>query len=281
MLALPAVVRAQFDFITNNGTITITRYTGPGGAVVVPSQITGLPVTSIGEGAFSELQNVTNVVLPGTLTSIGPLAFVGCSGLPGLTIPNGVTNIGPVAFHYCTNLTNVVIPDSVTSLDDGLCGMPGCGGAFSWCIGLTNVTLGKGLNYLGLAAFWYCPNLKSVNFKGAPPAIGQSVFQGDNNLTVYYLPGTTGWGPTFGGRPTALWLPQVQTGDSNFGVQANQFGFNIAWASGQTIVVEAAENLITPVWVSLQTNTLTSDSFYFSDPDWTNYPGRFYRTRSP
>jgi hypothetical protein len=26
--------------------------------------------------------------------------------------------------------------------------------------------------------------------------------------------------------------------------------------------------------------TLTGGSSYFSDPDWTNYPGRFYRLRS-
>jgi hypothetical protein len=35
------------------------------------------------------------------------------------------------------------------------------------------------------------------------------MFHGDNNATVCYLPGTTGWGSTFGGRPTALWDPQV------------------------------------------------------------------------
>jgi hypothetical protein len=33
------------------------------------------------------------------------------------------------------------------------------------------------------------------------------VFDGANNATVYYLAGTTGWGGTFGGRPTALWTP--------------------------------------------------------------------------
>jgi hypothetical protein len=31
------------------------------------------------------------------------------------------------------------------------------------------------------------------------------VFYGDNNATIYYLPGTTGWSSPFGGRPTALW----------------------------------------------------------------------------
>src|SRR6267154_2382750 len=47
LLAVPAVVQAQYTYTTNNGTITITGYTGPGGAVAIPSTITGLPVTSI------------------------------------------------------------------------------------------------------------------------------------------------------------------------------------------------------------------------------------------
>jgi hypothetical protein len=47
MLALPALVQAQFNYMTNNGTITITGYTCPGGAVTIPSTINGLPVTCI------------------------------------------------------------------------------------------------------------------------------------------------------------------------------------------------------------------------------------------
>src|SRR5262245_20647853 len=45
VLALPAVVQAQFNYTTDNGTITITGYAGPGGAVTIPSTINGLPVT--------------------------------------------------------------------------------------------------------------------------------------------------------------------------------------------------------------------------------------------
>ena len=100
--------------------------------------------------------------------------------------------------------------------------------------------------------------------------------------TVYYLPGTTGWGTTFGGRPTVLWNPQVQTSDASFGVRTNRFGFTITWASEQlVIVVEACTNLANPVWSPVGTNTLTGGSSYFSDPQWTNYPARFYRLRSP
>ena len=31
----------------------------------------------------------------------------------------------------------------------------------------------------------------------------------------------------------------------------------------------------------MQTCTLTNGSIYFSDPDWTNHPARYYRIRSP
>ena len=52
IVGLPATVRAQYDSTTNNGTITITGYPGPSGAVTIPAIITGLPVTSIGDSAF-------------------------------------------------------------------------------------------------------------------------------------------------------------------------------------------------------------------------------------
>jgi hypothetical protein len=35
-LALPVVGQAQFNYITNNGTVTITGYTGSGGAMIIP-----------------------------------------------------------------------------------------------------------------------------------------------------------------------------------------------------------------------------------------------------
>ena len=59
LLALPVVVQAQFTYTTNNNTITITGYTGPGGAVTIPSTINGLPVTSIGLGAFAGCSSLT------------------------------------------------------------------------------------------------------------------------------------------------------------------------------------------------------------------------------
>ena len=128
---------------------------------------------------------------------------------------------------------------------------------------------------------YYCTGLAAAYFKGNAPSIGSQVFDYDNNPTIYYLPGTTGWGTTFGGRPTVLWNPQVQTSGASFGVLTNQFGFNITGTSNLVIVVEACTNLAGPTWSPVGTNTLTGGSSYFSDPLWTNYLSRFYRLRPP
>ena len=104
-------------------------------------------------------------------------------------------------------------------------------------------------------------------------------FQIRDPATIYYLPGTTGWSTNFAGLLTALWQPQVLTTDGSFGVRTNQFRFNINWASGMTVAVEACTNLTNPTWTPIITNTLTSGSAYFSDPQWKNYPSRFYRLR--
>jgi hypothetical protein len=120
-----------------------------------------------------------------------------------------------------------------------------------------------------------------IYFQGNAPKVDRFAFDNENYATIYYLPGTTNWGTTFGDASTALWLPQMQTTNASFGMQTNQFGFNINWASDQTVVVEACTNLANPDWQPVQTNTLTDGSAYFSDPQWTNYPARFYRLRSP
>jgi hypothetical protein len=117
--------------------------------------------------------------------------------------------------------------------------------------------------------------------EGSAPSLGgTNVFVHDNNVTVYYLPETTGWGTNFAGVPTALWTPQVLTSNSSFGVQTNQFGFDVTWANGMSVVVEASTNLANHVWSPLATNTITGGSYYFSDPRWTNYSSRFYRVHS-
>lgn len=82
-LTVPAAVQAQFTYTTNNGTLTVTGYSGPEGAVTIPSSANGLPVTSIGQQAFF-LKSLTSVLIPGSVTYIGGYAFEFCSSLRGV-----------------------------------------------------------------------------------------------------------------------------------------------------------------------------------------------------
>jgi len=94
LLVLPAVVNAQFTFITNNGAITITEYTGFGGTVIIPDTTNGLPLISIGDLAFQSKSNLTSITIGNNVTSIGNWSFSSCTGLTNVTFPNGVTSIG-------------------------------------------------------------------------------------------------------------------------------------------------------------------------------------------
>ena len=69
-LCLLSVIPAkadQFGDFTYTATateVTITGYTGAGGAVTIPSSIEGLPVTSIGTIAFKYNTSLTSVTIP-------------------------------------------------------------------------------------------------------------------------------------------------------------------------------------------------------------------------
>jgi BspA type Leucine rich repeat region (6 copies) len=269
----------QFEFVwtTNaDNTISITNYTGPGGAVTIPSYINGLAVTSIGAKAFASCISLTSVTIPNGVTDIGFAAFSACTGLTNVVIPNSVTVVERYAFSGCSELASLTIPASVSSIGDY---------AFE-TTGLISMIIPQSVTNMGSGVFAYCGKLTSVYFAGNAPTVGSYFFYQDNDPTIYYLPGTTGWQQFFSavglsGVPWFLPNPIILTGGASFGVQSNQFGFIVSWATNTSVVVEASINLSGDMWVPLQTNTITSGSFYFSDPQWTNYPDRFYRIRSP
>ena len=301
-------------YMTTNGAITITGYTGPGGDVTIPAMITSLPVTTIGDSAYASCTGLTSVSIPDSITNIGMSAFSDCTSLTRITIPDSVTSIGGGVFQGCDSLTAITvdalnpvyssvdgvlfnkdqtalvqypvgkagtytIPNTVTSIGDS---------AFSGCTSLTSVTIPDSVTKIGDSAFLDCYSLTTVSFQGNAPSCYPDTFVYHSGIstgllaaTVYYLPGTSGWGPTFAGLPAVLCTLQVPTSDASFGVQTNQFGFNINGPSGMVVVVEACTNLANPTWSPVNTNALTNGSSYFSDPQWTNYAARFYRIRSP
>jgi hypothetical protein len=160
LLASPIAGQAQYICTTNNGAITITGYTGPGGAVVIPATINGFPVISIGDYAFSDIYNLTSVTIPNSVTSIGDSAFYGCYYLTSVIIPNSVTSIGGSAFGDCESLSSVIIGNSVISIG---------GDAFYACYGLTSVTIPKNVTFIGAFAFIYCTSLTSITVNASNP----------------------------------------------------------------------------------------------------------------
>ncbi len=185
---LPTVMLSPppFTYTTNNGTITITKYTGSGGAVTIPDTINGLPVTGIGGSAFYGCTNLSSVTIGNSVSSIGPWVFDHCTSLtmitvdgsnpsyssmdgvlfnknqttliqcPGAksgsyTVSNSVTFIDYGAFEGWSSLTNLTIANSVTSIG---------GEAFAGCTGLTNLEM-KNVTSIGYSAFAGCASLKS------------------------------------------------------------------------------------------------------------------------
>ncbi|HLX68692.1 MAG TPA: leucine-rich repeat domain-containing protein, partial [Verrucomicrobiae bacterium] len=156
----------------------------------------------------------TSYIVPNSVTNIVQDAFMEAFNLAGITLGTNVQTIGDSAFSYCYGLTSITIPNSVTSLGFSV---------FYSCFNLTNVVVGSGLTNIGFQVFSYCVNLAGIYFTTNAPQMNSDVFDADNEAIAYYLPETTGWGATFDGLPTALWLPQIV----GSGVRTNQFSFYV------------------------------------------------------
>ena len=104
-LMLPTFVQAQFIYTTNSdGTLNISGYTGPGGAVTIPNTINGLPVTSIGVDAFYADSSLTSITIPNSVTSIADAAFfsTGAAKSPmALVMALPLTRSSPITRTAC------------------------------------------------------------------------------------------------------------------------------------------------------------------------------------
>lgn len=142
-------------FDKSNGTVTGCDNSITG--AIIPEEIEGVPVTTIGSNAFrasghclttvSIPESVTaiqmaafgscyvlrKINIPKSVTFIGVSAFLGCASLIEITIPDGVTSLYSNTFFDCQRLTSISLPNSITSIDNG---------AFSFCSSLTNVYYG-------------------------------------------------------------------------------------------------------------------------------------------
>lgn len=181
----------------------IVRYTGNKKNLILPRELDGYIVTSIGNGAFCRCYDLTNIVIPDSITFIGYNAFGSCFSLSNINIPEGVTYIGEAAFNNCSSLTTITIPDSVTTIGTN---------PFNSCMKLTeirispdhptlasidgilfdkikkelicypcasefnNYSIPSGVLSIGESAFYNCPTLTSIVIPGSVSLIKQNAF---------------------------------------------------------------------------------------------------------
>ena len=205
-------------------TVEVTRdeYTSSpsySGDIIIPERIiynsTTYKVTTIGDSAFSDCDNLTSVTIPNGVTTIEGYAFSYCTGLTSVTIGNSVTTIGKNAFYNCNGLTSVTIPSSVTTIGEN---------AFLYCNGLTEINVndnnkeyssidgvlynkdvselicypcGMPLNSFSIPnsvttiegnAFAGCTGLTSVTMGNSVTTIGENAFHYCDNLTSVTIP---------------------------------------------------------------------------------------------
>ena len=174
-----------------------------------------------------EMPEGTNVILEDGTLSISGKAFAYCEGLTSVTIPSSVTAIGVSAFESCSSLTNVEIPNSVASvgyrafeetpwyenqpdglvyagsaaydykgvmpegtsiiLRDGTASVTAY--AFSYCKGLTSVTIPNTVTSIGHYAFETCTSLVSLTIPNSVTTIDKDAFTDCHSLTSIVVEG--------------------------------------------------------------------------------------------
>ena len=91
-----------------SGKTLIAFPAGRGGSYQIPSGVTG-----VGDRAFYNCVNLSEVTVPSTVKTLGTEAFEDCTALKKLTLSEGLVKIGDSAFRYCSKLDTVTVPASV------------------------------------------------------------------------------------------------------------------------------------------------------------------------
>jgi hypothetical protein len=191
--------------------------------------------------AFSYCSGLTSVTIGNGVTSIGEYAFDGCSSLTSVTIGNGVTSIGSSAFYGtgwlnqqpdgCVYAGKVLyeykgeMPANTTiELKEGTLGV--ANHAFSYCSGLTSITIPSSVTRIGDWAFLYCSGLTSITIPNSVISIGEYAFSHCNGLTsITILNGVTSIGTGAFLRCERLTAIHVESGNEYFS-SANGVLFN-------------------------------------------------------
>lgn len=110
-------------------------------------------VTSVGDFAFFQMEQITAVTLADSVKTIGSWAFYECTALEMLDLGSSVQSIGESAFELCGALMSVRLPSTLKSLGTQV---------FYRCSGLMSITIPASVTEMGTETFAYCSSLRSA-----------------------------------------------------------------------------------------------------------------------
>ena len=148
------------------------------GCIILPEKVycdgVNYDVTAIAPRAFWQ-SAVTEVQIPNSITMIGDAAFADAEELTDITLPLGLTAVSRYMLAG-TAVTNVVLPEGVTDVAMG---------AFEDCSRLHTVFLPMTLRRIGDRAFGYCSNLTEIYCDAAtPPHLSGDPFEDCDGISV-------------------------------------------------------------------------------------------------
>ena len=163
----------------------VKKYNKYKGNIVIPETVTYesdiYNVTSIGNGAFFECNEIESITMPNSILSIGKTAFAGCSGLSTITIPNSVYSIEWSAFSGCINLSSITIGSYVRSIGNN---------AFWGCSKLTDIDFPNTVSTIGDYAFCGCSSLSAIKLPYYISSIGAHTFENCSAISSIIIPNT-------------------------------------------------------------------------------------------
>lgn len=120
--------------------------------VSIAKSVRGVPVYSIGDGAFADMENAVTI-----------------------KIPNGIRHIGAGSFINCGMIEHIKLPKSIKYIDES---------AFENCSSLKKIELNEGLLHIASRAFDKCSFLDEITLPRTVQEMGDGVFAGCDNVTV-------------------------------------------------------------------------------------------------
>lgn len=128
-------------------------------------------------------RTITEIDIPKGVTTVGDNAFANCENLSYVNFPNSLSRIGRYAFQYCTSLESITLPEGLQTIGTY---------AFKHCESLVSIEIPANVNYVSDRAFSDCYALETVTFKGKPSRIHDNVFINCNSLKTIYVPWSKG-----------------------------------------------------------------------------------------